>query len=82
MYFFTVLDMNEKRPLDALNRAKGKKVYVLLKNGKEIVGELQALDIHINLWLENAEVSTEDKTMKLGTVLVRGDSIIYASIVE
>ena len=74
--------MNEKRPLDALNRAKGKKVYVLLKNGKEIVGELQALDIHINLWLENAEVSTEDKTMKIGTVLVRGDSIIYASIVE
>ena len=71
--------MSNKRPLDALNNAKGKKVYVLLKNGREIVGELQALDIHINLWLENAEVSYEDKTAKLGTVLVRGDSIVYVS---
>ncbi len=68
-----------KRPLDVLNRAKGKRIYVLLKNGREIVGELQALDIHINLWLENAEVTMEDKTVKIGSILIRGDSIVYVS---
>ncbi|NPA38391.1 MAG: hypothetical protein GXN99_01190 [Candidatus Nanohaloarchaeota archaeon] len=68
-----------KRPLDALNKAKGKNVLVVLKNGKQITGMLQALDIHLNLWLDNAELNEEDKVVKLNTVLIRGDSIVYIS---
>ena len=68
-----------KRPLDALNKAKGKNVLVVLKNGKQITGVLQALDIHLNLWLDNAELNEEDKVVKLNTVLIRGDSIVYIS---
>lgn len=71
-----------KRPLDALNKAKGKNVYVVLKNNKEITGKLQALDIHLNLWLEEAELSDESKIIKLDTVLVRGDSIVYISTMK
>ncbi len=69
----------ETRPLDALNSARGKRIVIILKNGKEITGILQAFDIHINIWINNAEVSDNEKTTKYGKLLVRGDNIVYAS---
>jgi len=66
------------RPIDSLDRAKGKKVFVKLKNGEEITGTLMALDLHLNLWLEDAEIQGENKR-KLNTLLIRGDTILYAS---
>ena len=67
------------RPIDALDRAKGKKIMVKLKNGEEITGILRALDLHLNLWIDEAEVQKSENKIKLGTVLVRGDTIVYAS---
>lgn len=67
------------RPLDVLDKAKEKRVIIKLKNGAEITGLLQAFDLHLNLWLEEAEERRDDKTLKLGTVLLRGDTIIYIS---
>ncbi|MBI4894817.1 MAG: small nuclear ribonucleoprotein [Candidatus Aenigmarchaeota archaeon] len=71
------------RPIDALDRAKGKKIYIKLKNGEEVTGILKALDLHLNLWVDEAEISnkTEGK-VKMGTILVRGDTIVYASPVQ
>ncbi len=45
----------EARPLDALNRARDKKVIVECKNGKQYVGTLRAFDIHINVVLDETE---------------------------
>ncbi len=67
------------RPIDALDRAKGKKVMVKLKNGEEVIGVLKALDLHLNLWLDEAEIHRNDNTVRMGTILVRGDTIVYAS---
>lgn len=67
------------RPIDALDRAKGKKVMVKLKNGEEVTGILKALDLHLNVWLEDAEISKTDTKLRVGTLLVRGDTIVYAS---
>ncbi|MCD6402744.1 MAG: hypothetical protein J7K98_00245 [Candidatus Aenigmarchaeota archaeon] len=69
------------RPIDALDRAKGKRVYVKLKNGDEITGVLRALDLHLNLWLDDAEIQSAngENKKKLGTLLIRGDTVIYAS---
>ncbi|MCD6226425.1 MAG: small nuclear ribonucleoprotein [Candidatus Aenigmarchaeota archaeon] len=67
-----------ERPIDALDRAKGKKVFLKLKNGEEISGTLRALDLHLNLWIENAEVQGENKK-KFSIMLIRGDNILYAS---
>lgn len=67
------------RPIDALDRAKGKKIMVKLKNGEELTGILRALDLHLNLWLDEAEVQKSETKMRIGTVLVRGDTIVYAS---
>lgn len=66
------------RPIDALDKAKGKKVFLRLKNGDEISGTLKALDLHLNIWLENAEIQGENKK-KFQSLLVRGDNILYAS---
>lgn len=71
------------RPIDALDRAKGKKVFVKLKNGEDVTGVLKALDLHLNLWIDEAEISKNgDNKVKMGTVLVRGDTIVYASPVQ
>ena len=72
------------RPIDALDRAKGKRVMIKLKNGEEVTGVLKALDLHLNLWIDEAEVSKNngENKMKLGTLLVRGDTIVYASPVQ
>jgi small nuclear ribonucleoprotein (snRNP)-like protein len=67
-----------ERPIDALDRAKGKKVFVKLKNGDEITGSLVALDLHLNLWLEDVDIQGENKR-KFTTILIRGDTILYAS---
>jgi small nuclear ribonucleoprotein len=68
-----------ERPIDVLNNAKGKRVLLKLKRGDEISGILQAMDLHLNMWLEDAESIEEDKKTKLGTILIRGDNIIYAA---
>ncbi|TAL48606.1 hypothetical protein EPN87_00115 [archaeon] len=71
------------RPIDALDRAKGKKVIVKLKNGEEVTGLLRALDLHLNLWIDEAEIQKNgENKIKLGTLLVRGDTIVYASPVQ
>ncbi|MDI6825601.1 MAG: small nuclear ribonucleoprotein [Candidatus Aenigmarchaeota archaeon] len=67
-----------ERPIDALDRAKGKKVLVKLKNGEEITGTLVALDLHLNLWLEDVDIQGENKR-KFNIILIRGDTILYAS---
>jgi small nuclear ribonucleoprotein len=67
------------RPLDVLEKAKEKRVMIKLKNGAEITGILQAFDLHLNVWIESAEERKDDKQVKLGTVLIRGDTIIYIS---
>ncbi|HLD85802.1 MAG TPA: LSm family protein [archaeon] len=68
-----------ERPIDVLNNAKGKRVLIKLKKGAEISGILQAMDLHLNMWLESAEQTTDEEKIKLGTVLVRGDNILYVS---
>jgi len=68
-----------ERPIDALDRAKGKRVLVKLKNGDEITGTLKALDLHLNLWLEDTDVQEKEEKKKFNILLIRGDNILYAS---
>ena len=72
--------MMQSRPLDALNKARNKKVVVELKGGRQYAGVLNAFDIHINVVLDQAE-ELENGVMKrkLGTVFLRGDNIIIIS---
>jgi len=68
------------RPLDALNKARDKKVIVELKNQKQYMGNLKSFDIHINVVLENAEEREGGEVKrKLGVVFIRGDTITIIS---
>ncbi|MCK5234902.1 MAG: hypothetical protein KAJ88_03580 [Candidatus Aenigmarchaeota archaeon] len=68
------------RPIDVLNAAKGKNVMIKLKNRTQVSGILKAFDMHINVWVEDAQVTDEEgEAKKLGDTLLRGDSIIYIS---
>jgi len=69
--------METSRPLDTLNKARNKRVMLELKNGKQFVGKLVSFDVHINTVLEEAEeIENGEIKRKLGTVFVRGDTII------
>lgn len=70
----------EARPLDALNRARDKKVIVDCKNGKQYVGVLRAFDIHINIVLDETEERQDGAVKrKLGNAFIRGDTIVLIS---
>lgn len=72
--------MEPARPLDALNKARGKRVIVELKNGRQYIGLLEAFDIHINVVLNDAEERADgEMKRKLGTVFIRGDTITIIS---
>ena len=75
--------METSRPLDALNKARNKKVIVELKTGKQYIGKLQSFDIHINVVLEEAEERVNGEvTRKLGTIFIRGDTITIITPTE
>jgi small nuclear ribonucleoprotein len=75
--------MEALRPLDTLNSARNKKVILELKNNKQIVGKLKAFDVHINTVLEEAEEHQDGEMVrKLGTLFIRGDTIILISPAE
>jgi small nuclear ribonucleoprotein len=68
------------RPLDALNKARDKRVIVELKNNKQYLGVLKAFDIHINVVLEEAEEREAGEVKrKLGVIFIRGDTITIIS---
>jgi small nuclear ribonucleoprotein len=72
--------MDASRPLDALNNARNKRVIVELKNNKQVIGLLRSFDIHINVVLEDAEERQDGELKrKMGTVFLRGDTIILIS---
>ena len=62
--------------------SKDKVVLLRLRNNKTIQGKLQDFDIHMNLTLKDAEDVSDEKTIQLGTILLRGDNILAISLPE
>ncbi|MCT8336145.1 RNA-binding protein [Methanoculleus sp. Afa-1] len=66
------------RPLDILDQVLNRQpVIISLKGGREIRGILQGYDVHMNLVLDRAEEEVDGTAQKLGTLIVRGDNVIY-----
>lgn len=58
----------------------GNKVLIRIKNDVEIRGKLKSYDQHLNIVLEDAEeIRRDGSTRKLGTIVVRGDTVILIS---
>jgi small nuclear ribonucleoprotein len=72
--------MVEKRPFDILNNALNTNVLVKLKGDVEVRGVLSSFDVHMNLVIENGEeLKAGELKRKLGTVLLRGDTVVFVS---
>ncbi|HOT93877.1 MAG TPA: RNA-binding protein [Methanoregulaceae archaeon] len=69
-----------KRPLDILDQVLNREpVIVSLKGDRELRGVLQGYDVHMNLVLDQAEEVTDGTPTRIGTLIVRGDNVIYIS---
>ena len=66
--------------MDALNKARDKRIIVELKNNKQFIGKLISFDIHINIVLDDVEERMNGEMVrKLNTVFIRGDTITIIS---
>jgi small nuclear ribonucleoprotein len=69
-----------KRPLEILDQVLNRQPVIMsLTGGREIRGVLQGYDVHMNLVLDKAEEEGENGMVPLGTLIVRGDNVIYIS---
>lgn len=70
----------DHRPVDILGKSKGKRVIVRLKNNKKVSGIVEAYDMHLNLWMNSAElIDAEGNSESFEKFLVRGDNVIFIS---
>ena len=63
-----------------MNNSKSKDVLLRLRNNRTVHGILKDFDVHMNLTLDNAEDVSDEKSIKLGTILLRGDNILAVSL--
>jgi len=55
-------------------------VLVRLKGGRDLRGKLVSYDTHVNLVLEEAEEIHEEEVRKrFGTMVIRGDNVVFIS---
>uniref|UniRef100_A0A8R1HUU0 U6 snRNA-associated Sm-like protein LSm5 n=1 Tax=Caenorhabditis japonica TaxID=281687 RepID=A0A8R1HUU0_CAEJA len=75
----TVTNPNTLLPLELIDKCIGSKIWVIMKNDKEIVGTLTGFDDYVNMVLEDVveyENTAEGKRMtKLDTILLNGNHI-------
>jgi small nuclear ribonucleoprotein len=72
--------MGDKRPFDVLNSSLNNTVVIGLKGGIEMRGMMVSYDVHMNIVLEKAEQLKDGEVKRgIGTVLLRGDSVVYIS---
>lgn len=67
------------RPFDYLKSAIDSNVLVQMKGEKRCRGTLKAFDVHMNLVLDDAQDLSGENNVKLGRVLLRGDTVVYIS---
>jgi len=63
-----------------MNNSRNKSVFLRLRNNKTIKGSLVDFDVQMNLTLVDAEDVSEEKTQKLGKILLRGDNVLVISL--
>jgi len=73
---------NENRkPLQVLRGMVGKQVMVKLKSDLGYTGQLEKMDVQMNLILTGSvEHDRSKEVSNLGTVIIRGNNILYVSL--
>lgn len=68
-------------PMKFLHRALDRRISLLLKDGRVLAGKLDGYDDYLNLVLEETEEEMDGGRKRLGTVIVRGNTIVSLSLV-
>ena len=63
-------------PLDVLERSVNKKIALVLKDGRVLEGKLTGFDQYMNLVLDDTEERVEERSRRLGTVVLRGNNVV------
>jgi small nuclear ribonucleoprotein len=67
-------------PLNVLEKSINKKISLLLKDNRTLVGKLTGFDEYMNMVLEETEeTSSENQVRRLGTVILRGNNVVSIS---
>lgn len=63
-------------PLDLLEKQLNSHLVVTLKDGRTMEGRLVGYDQYMNLVLEEASETTGERQREVGTVVLRGTSVL------
>ncbi|MCL4438941.1 MAG: LSM domain-containing protein [Candidatus Thermoplasmatota archaeon] len=63
-------------PMKMLEENLNKKVALLLKDNRTLLGVLSGFDEYMNMVLDNVEENSETLNRKLGTVIIRGSNVV------
>ncbi len=66
-------------PQNLLEKSIGKKVKILLKDGRSMEGTLSGYDEYMNMVLEGTEEEGKEMKRRLGTVVLRGNNVVSIS---
>jgi small nuclear ribonucleoprotein len=66
-------------PLQALESALNRRVWITLKDRRMVEGTLAGFDEHMNLVLIDAEEGPAGASKKVGTVVLRGSNVLSIS---
>ncbi|MFB0500898.1 MAG: LSM domain-containing protein [Candidatus Bathyarchaeia archaeon] len=70
-----------KKPLNVLTKQLNAHLSVTLKNGVEYRGRMVRCDGYMNILMEGASEHVNDQLIaKYGSILVRGNNILYITI--
>jgi small nuclear ribonucleoprotein len=67
-------------PPQLLERALQQRVELRLKDGRTLTGRLLGLDDHLNLVLDETEERAEDRTRRLGRIVLRGSQVTSLNV--
>ncbi|MDG6220126.1 MAG: LSM domain-containing protein [Candidatus Thermoplasmatota archaeon] len=66
-------------PNALLEKSVGKRVSLLLKDGRILEGTLTGFDDYMNMVLDETVENIDESTRKLGTVVLRGNNVVSIS---
>jgi small nuclear ribonucleoprotein len=63
-------------PMKLLEESLNRKVVLLLKDNRTLVGVLTGYDEYMNMVMDDVEENSDTVTKKLGMVVVRGSNVV------
>ncbi|MDX1534355.1 MAG: LSM domain-containing protein [Thermoplasmata archaeon] len=64
------------QPLQILERSLNKRISLILKDNRVLVGTLVGYDDYMNMVLEDTEETQGEQVRRVGTVVLRGNNVV------